>query len=136
LRRSKAPRAELHALVPNASDALLDAFLAATAQSRSLAPADFARAANVKAEVVPAQEVAHAFDGVPMAEAWRRLAEAHGGARVVVTFSAPGYDEASGTALVYMVVDCGGLCGGGNVMLLALRDGAWHVTETHALWTH
>ena len=134
LPRSASPGAEIRQRMPQAGQSLVDEFVARTQSAHALTPASFERVSAAKIEVVPAAEVAKAFDGIPMAEAWRRLAEKHNGARSVVTLSPVAYDDASHTALVYLGVACGGLCGGGTLMLLERRDDAWRVAKTQPLW--
>jgi hypothetical protein len=134
LPRSASPRTELRQRLPQASESLVDDFLSRAKEPHSLGPPSFEQVSRAKIEVVPEAEVTHAFEGIPMAEAWRRLAERHGGARSVVTLSPVAYDDASRTALVYLGVACGGLCGGGTIMLLERRDGAWRVAKTQPLW--
>lgn len=70
----------------------------------------------------------------PMADAWRRLGEKHGGARFVVTLLPVAYDDSAHEALVYLRVECGGLCGGGSLLRLDERDGKWTVVERQPLW--
>jgi hypothetical protein len=135
LKNSRAPAAELRQRMPEASERLVEALVRTAKEPHGIAPSDLARADQVKAEVVPADEVAHAFEGVPMAEAWRRLADKHGGARSVVTLSPVAYDDATHSALVYLGVACGGLCGGGSLLRLEETDGRWRVAQTRPLWS-
>lgn len=131
---SRSPAADLRQRMPEASEALVEALVAKAKAPHTLTPAQFARVSNVKARLVPDAEIAHAFDGVPMAEAWRRLAGRYGGARSVVRLSPVAYDDATHTALVYLGVTCGGLCGGSSLLRLAEKNGKWHVAETRPLW--
>jgi hypothetical protein len=135
LKGSRAPAAEMRQRMPEASERLVAALIEAAKEPRALTQADLSRADKVKAEVVPAERVAHAFEGVPMAEAWRRLAEKHGGARSVVTLSPVAYDDATHSALVYLGVACGGLCGGGSLLRLEETGGRWRVAQTRPLWS-
>ena len=133
--RSPNAAADLRQRMPHATEHAMADLAAKAGTPRRLAKADLAQATSVKAEVVPEAEVAHAFEGLPMAEAWRRLAAQHGGARSVVTVSPVAYDDAAHEALVYLRVECGGLCGGGSLLRLQEKDGKWGVVETQPLWS-
>lgn len=133
--RSPNAPADLRQRMPHATERAIADLAAKASEPRRLAKADLAEAASVKAEVVPEAEVAHAFEGLPMAEAWRRLGAKHGGARSVVTLSPVAYDDAAHEALVYLRVECGGLCGGGSLLRLREKDGKWAVVETQPLWS-
>lgn len=135
LKGSRAPAAELRQRMPEASERLVEALVALSQEPRPITRDDLSRADKVKAEVVPAGKVAHAFEGLPMAEAWRRLAQEHGGARSVVTLSPVAYDDSTHAALVYIGVACGGLCGGGSLLRLEQSGGRWRVTQTRPLWS-
>ena len=132
--RSPDPAADLRQRMPHASARALSDLAAKAKEPRTITKADLAQATSVKAEVVPEAEVAHAFEGLAMADAGRRLGEKHGGARSVVTLSPVAYDDAAHQALVYLRVECGGLCGGGSLLRLEEKDGKWAVVETQPLW--
>ena len=134
MKGSRDAAAEIRQRMPGASEALVNDLLAKAREPRKVVPAQLAKATRVKAEIVPDAQLQHAFEGVPMAEAWRRLASAHGGAHAAVTLSPVGYDAATGMALVYLRVECGGLCGGASLLRLKETDGAWRVVETQSLW--
>ena len=128
--------AGLRQRMPGASERLVDDLLAKARDPHALTKAQLAQATSVKADLVPTAAVRHAFDDpkVPIAEAWRRLAQEHGGARSVVTLSPVGYDDSTHSALVFLDVECGGLCGGGTLFRLEEKDGQWRVVESQPLW--
>jgi len=132
--KSPDPLADMRQRMPRAGERAIAELAARAKEPHRLTPADLAGATSVKAQVVPEAEVAHAFEGLPMAEAWRRLAEKHGGARSVVTLSPVAYDDSMHEALVYLRVECGGLCGGGSLLRVEEKDGKWAVVESQPLW--
>ena len=68
-------------------------------------------------------------------ESWSLLAEDVGGAPAVVWFSGVGFDEVSGTALVYYDLRCAPLeCVEGHYLALRLESGGWQVEKSVFAW--
>jgi len=65
---------------------------------------------------------------------WQRFRAVYGGATSVVSFSRVGSDPSSGQALVVSSINCGTLCGAGNLVLLQRRYGVWSVMKVGNLW--
>ena len=67
-------------------------------------------------------------------DAWRRFGTTHDGAGYAVQFSRIGFGRDQNTALVYTELNCPGLCGAGELILLRRTSGVWRVLKQHPLW--
>jgi hypothetical protein len=68
-------------------------------------------------------------------EGWSEFARRYPRARRYSAFSPVAYSADRRSAALYYEFHCGGLCGEGNVVLLALApDGRWHVKVVLQLW--
>lgn len=52
----------------------------------------------------------------------------------ILTISRVGFSKDGRQALVYIKNSCGGLCGGGNYMLMEKRDGRWEIAKEINVW--
>jgi hypothetical protein len=67
-------------------------------------------------------------------DGWSHFYSLYPEAGGIVDLSRVGFDAALGQALVYGGVECGGLCGEGNVYLVSKANGAWVVAQQAPLW--
>jgi hypothetical protein len=65
---------------------------------------------------------------------WDAFGKAYAGAHSYYTFSRVVFNTAGDQALMYFSTHCGGLCGGGNLVLLAKENGAWVVKTMQMTW--
>ena len=73
------------------------------------------------------------FSGNPTA-GWAALRERHEGTRGVVHFSNVTYHSSGESAVVYVSMLCGSLCGRGQLVFLARKDGKWTITRFVMGW--
>jgi hypothetical protein len=65
---------------------------------------------------------------------WGQFSEKYSGAREIYFLSRVGFNHARNQALVYVASECGGLCGGGNYVLLEKRFGFWLIQKRCMSW--
>jgi len=127
-------REDVHRMLPQASDRLIDDFFARSAVEHPLGASALAGVANLKVEMIGDAELKRMFASEFLDQEWQRFRESHGGARSIVNLSAVGYDDVTHTALVYMDAGCGATCGAAYLFLLEKGERAWRVKETRLLW--
>jgi hypothetical protein len=67
-------------------------------------------------------------------DGWQEFYRSHPKAAGVWKFSRPGYNSARNQALLYVIHDCGMLCGTGQMYLLEKEHGRWKVKNRLLLW--
>jgi len=67
-------------------------------------------------------------------ESWLQFRKKYPGAYGLVECSAPGYDSAGSSSIVYLSLNCGSLNGVGVFFFLSKRSEKWVVTWSQSLW--
>lgn len=69
-----------------------------------------------------------------LSDSWVELKKKYSGAGGFVSVSRVGFDSELNEAVVYIQVNCGSLCGSGNMLYLKRDSSGWKVEETKNIW--
>lgn len=91
-------------------------------------------AISPRIEFVSAEDIERIFPANSAVDPWTNFYKRYPGSGGLVSLSVPGFNEDHTEALVYVAHMCGGLCGGGEFVILKKDRGRWVVDRTDELW--
>jgi hypothetical protein len=112
--------------MPEAATQTLDNYLAVNQGSKPL------RVANLGVDYVLVKD--SDFPAGRYDQFWARFYERYPKSSGILFFSEVGFNDRHDQAFLYAGRTCGGLCGGGEYVLLRKVNGKWEIQKEHDLW--
>lgn len=84
--------------------------------------------------LVPADELKFLFSREGAEDGWTQFYRRYRRSMGYLVLSRPGFNRDRNPALVHVGLNCGGLCGFGQYVLLEKEKGSWRVRETAQTW--
>ena len=110
-------------------ESTLDDFIARNQKSTGVAEKPFGSYVRVKVVSKKDLPSSDTIDPKSPREFWNQFRAKYPGARGLISFSRPGFDEGGKHALVYYRLSCGTLCGQVGYVLLKYSAGKWSIMQ-------